>query len=168
MIASDIDGTLLDYDHTTGTWPVVNHALIAQLVAQGTKQIALITNQGGLPFGVMGASKFPKPIDFAERLMLLGAALSNAGIHVASVWVCVYHPKAQAWLVAQAKEELDLALTGWVRATVYSDPGWRKPSPAMLESACATVYYGDADEDEQAAQAAGCEFVRVERFYRPK
>lgn len=41
----------------------------------------------------------------------------------------------------------------------------RKPSPKMLEVSNATCYYGDSDEDAQAAKAAGIEFVRVERFF---
>ena len=54
MKTFDIDVTLLDYDYLPGSQPKINHALIATIAGE---TINLVTNQGGLPFGVMGAKR---------------------------------------------------------------------------------------------------------------
>lgn len=172
MIASDIDGTLLDYDHVPGASPAINHALIAQL-AERTDRIALVSNQGGLPWGMMGTTRrdggrYPLPVDFVTRLTDLRLALSEAGISVASVHVCVWHPKAPEQAIKQAAAELSELLDHWLIVRLYDDSMWRKPSPNMLIAAGASCYYGDSDEDQDAAQSAGIEFVCVGRFYRPQ
>lgn len=169
MIGLDIDGTLLDYGAGADRAPQVNHALIRELAEQGIRSVALISNQGGLPYGVMGViardgSPFPRPVDFAARLWALSDALANAGIDVASVQVCVYHAKAPGSAIVLAKDEVEQLLVGWPRLVVYADPAYRKPAPLMLVVAGCSRYYGDSDEDQQAAERAGCAFVRVPRF----
>lgn len=170
MIASDIDGTLLDYNYIPGTIPAINYPLIRQL-RQRTTELLLVTNQGGLPFGVQGivrkdGRKYPAPEDFIDRFVCLAGALALYGISVHGLWVCVFHPKAKPEAIELAAETVDELLFSFPGLSVHIYPGeaMRKPSPAMLNYASATCYYGDSDEDEQAAKAACIEFVRVNRF----
>ncbi len=73
-IGCDIDGTLLDYGHRQGEPHLLNTALCGQLRGNN---IHLITNQGGLPFGIAGAVGFPTPADFLARLEFLVAGLAQ-------------------------------------------------------------------------------------------
>jgi hypothetical protein len=169
-IGSDIDGTLLDYDHVPGQQPVINEALI-QEIAKRTDWVVLITNQGGLPFGVMGRKlrggrSYPKPADFVLRLSKLAESLGAAGIHIGSMHVSVFHSKVSAEAVQKAAEMAVALLSDFPsdRIEIYTDEQSRKPSPVMLQHAEIDCYYGDSDEDAEAAKAAGVEFVHVERF----
>ena len=174
-IASDIDGTLLDYDYIPGEIPAINWPLIRQL-RERTDRIVLITNQGGLPFGVQGSvrkdgRRYPEPEDFVERLGYLVEALKVEGVRVTHLQVCVFHPKVTIEAVGQVASRLAQLLyvqhdrINWM---IRTGKEWRKPHPNMLNFVEATIYYGDSDEDEQATQAAGIEFVRVERFFGGK
>lgn len=171
-VALDIDGTLLDYNYMPGVAPKINRALIDELVAAKVQEVALVTNQGGLPWGVQNnrrtdGRKYPMPEDFVERFCALRTAFHAAGIGVPVLRICVYHPKAPAALVEQAatllRKTLDDAgvICDW---HVYATARARKPAPFMLHSVGATVYFGDSDEDAQAAHAAGINFVHVARF----
>lgn len=172
MFASDIDGTLLGYDDLPGEEPAINFSLIRR-IRERTDKLALVTNQGGLPFGVMGAvrrdgQRYPTPEDFVGRLAHLGEACIECGLFLTGLYVCTFHPKATPEAVYFAAEAVDDLLFGkpwhWLSVHVYPGEIMRKPSPAMLQAAKATRYYGDSDEDAQAA--LGIEFVRVERFFR--
>jgi len=169
MIALDIDGTLLDYDLLPGQPPAINTALLAQLTG---KSIALVTNQGGLAFGWAGRDrtegrKFPSPADFMQRLSALMQACAAANITIKHLHVCIFHPKANMEIIGEVQYALFRLLCNMpFQSYIHTDSEHRKPSPAMLQEAGATIYYGDSDDDEQAAQAAGIEFVRVERFMR--
>ncbi len=165
MKAFDIDGTLLDYGATPGSDPIINESLIATL-AKG-ERIALVTNQGGLAFGLEGNSpKFPSPADFVWRLIHLVDYLTDRGIAVDSIHVCTYslrsgeHPSWQASKAVRAQVPFAISDLMFLHHTLE----WRKPGPAMLTASKANVYYGDSDEDEDAAAAAHIPFVRVERF----
>jgi hypothetical protein len=73
MITLDIDGTMLGYDSYTADVPTVNLPLIREL-AKVTRQVALVTNQGGLPWGVLGSVRkdgqaYPKPEFFYRRYL---------------------------------------------------------------------------------------------------
>lgn len=171
MIASDIDGTLLDYNYIPGQMPAINWPLLRQ-IAERTDVLALVTNQGGLPWGVLGMQRkdgrpYPKPADFVGRFVHLCGALALHGVAVSSLYVCVFHPKADGETVMKACYDTSALLycIGATTAHVYFGEEFRKPSPAMLVAAGATCYYGDSDEDAAAAEAAGIEFVRVERFH---
>lgn len=164
MIALDIDGTLLDYNYVPRVVGV-NNRLVDRLVALSVKSVALCSNQSGLPFGVQGLKRrdgrpYPAPAVFNERLGYLIGVLAYAGIQVVGIQVCVYHPKATAQAIQDAARLVDFQ----PGLTVYIGKEWRKPSPAMLLAVCASEFYGDSDEDEQAANAAGIPFVRVGRF----
>lgn len=77
MIALDLDGTLLVYAPEAAT-PRVNWAVIRELQRCGARRVAILTNQGGLCFGVMGSVRkdgrpYPTPQQFYVRL---GVAIS--------------------------------------------------------------------------------------------
>lgn len=170
-IALDIDGTLLDYNYIPGSPPVVNMALIKKLATEGITSVTLVTNQGGLAFGWAGRDrtdgrKYPSPSDFLGRLASLSQALGNHNIDVVAVYVSLYHPKADPDVLESIRNSLYAMVLFWQppRLLVYVQPEYRKPSPGMLVAANVSSYYGDSDEDEQAAQLAGIEFIRVPRF----
>ncbi len=98
MIALDLDGTLLDYS-LEGPTPRINYALIASLAAQGVKRVAIVTNQGGLAFGVAGKLRkdnrpYPTPAQFAVWLIAAINALTKADIAVVAVHVSLWHDYA--------------------------------------------------------------------------
>lgn len=169
MKTFDIDGTLLDYDYIPGAPPKFNWGLISSV--QG-ETIALVTNQGGLPFGVMGAKRrdgrsYPRPIDFVRRVAALIHALRKMNVEIHRIHVCVYHPKATDETINQVVSELDSLIENEcadLPIVIWQKAEERKPSPFMLRAVGATSYYGDSDEDEHAAIAAGIPFVKVERF----
>ena len=172
MIALDLDGTLLDYS-PEGTRPTVNWRVGRDLLRRGCHQVAIVTNQGGLPWFVLGATRqdgrpYPSPTQFLSRLSVAVNALSYSGIRVAAVRVCVYHPRAEARAIQRAAAEVREGMTRSILADdwrVYTTARARKPQPLMLRSVGATEYWGDSDEDEGAARTAGIPFVRVERFF---
>ena len=161
--AFDIDGTFLDFDSKPGDEPLINQALLATL--QPGERVALVTNQGGLPFGLMGAKGYPTPVTFVWRLTALANALTERGSVIASVHISTYHPKAPPERCEEAAAFILRLLDGGaVPLFVHHNEGSRKPNPAMLVEAHASVYYGDSDEDAAAAENAVVPFVRVERF----
>ena len=171
MIAIDLDGTLLDYS-PEGARPIANWRVIRDLLRRGCHQVAIATNQGGLPWFVLGATRqdgrpYPSPAQFLNRLAVVNGVLRGYGITVAAVRVCVYHPRAEAAAIQRAAAEVregmarSILVDDW---RVYTTARARKPQPLMLRSVGASEYWGDSDEDEGAARAAGVPFVRVERF----
>ena len=172
MIALDLDGTLLDYS-PEGPEPAVNHAVIARLVERKVAEVAILTNQGGLPFGVAGKLRrdgrpYPTPRQFAVRLAEAIQALWEAGIEVEAVRVSCWHQYAAAHDIQRAASRTRYMLSFMGRmsqSTVYTTAAARKLNPLMLHSVGATEYWGDSDEDEQAAANAGIPFVRVKRFF---
>jgi len=169
MITLDIDGTLLGYDSYGDNVPTVNLPLIREL-AGVTRQVAIVTNQGGLPWGVLGSARkdgqrYPVPEYFYRRYFHLMETLHDHDIFVVALRVSCYHPKAPVAAIekaaAQVRTLFSQHLFDW---HIYTTERARKPNPFMLNSVGATCYYGDSDEDEQAAKAAGIPFVRVERF----
>jgi len=170
-VALDIDGTLLDYSHVPGENPRYNEALIDLLLKSGVREVSLVSNQGGLVFGLMskvrdgGSRRYPSPSDFHLRLMSLIYKLKENGIRTISLRVCTFHPKGSVGLLSDAARDVRNLLYDsdfdWV---VHEGPDYRKPSPLMLEDVGATVYFGDSDEDEESAKNAGIVFVRVERY----
>ena len=179
MIALDLDGTIID--HGGNSSPYINHALISALAARGVREVAICTNQGGLCFCVLGYSPknggaYPSAETFDMRLAIARNALAMHGITCRSVRVCVWHDAANrqpeiAAAVKTAARQVRRKLAARnsrfrseVDWTVYTTAAARMPSPLMLRSVGATEYWGDSDENEGAARAAGVPFVRVERF----
>lgn len=168
MIASDIDGTLLNYDDPARVPPSFNRALIAELAAV-TNTLVIVTNQGGLPFGVMGTRRadgraFPTPAQFTARVTALAAQLQQAGIRVEALHVSLFHPKASRGAIVRAARMTRYNLRAFgFPVHIYTTARARKPSPFMLTACGATCYYGDDDSDAEAAR--DIQFVRVNRFY---
>lgn len=172
MIGCDIDGTLLDYNYIPGQMPNVNLELIRELRRFDVDEIVLISNQGGLPFGFQDferkdGRRYPRPEDFVNRLIFLTGALSLWGIRIVALHACTYHPRAAgdySWRAASAVDEmLDRAAPQMIKF-IHHEATYRKPAPRMIVEAFVDQYYGDSDEDEQAAEDAGIKFLRVERF----
>lgn len=161
----DLDGTLLNY-HARGDEKFitsVNTGLLQRLVDQGVKEIRIATNQGGLLFGD-GVNQYPTVSFFFARLATIHRAAADAGITVRDVHASIFHPKGTLELIEKVWQEMDVVDNLPYRLFVYGHPESRKPSPAMLLTAQAGIYYGDSPEDEQAAQAAGIPFISVTRF----
>lgn len=161
MICLDMDGVLLNYgNHTTELR--VNHEFIKELAERGVKRVAICTNQGGLVFSGSNPQKYPTPQRFVERAQTAIGALSEKGIRVVGVHVAFFHPKAKVSELMTVHETLCTIVPNGF--TLWESEEYRKPNPGMLNAALCTVFYGDSDEDGQAALASGCQFVRVERF----
>ena len=180
MIAIDLDGTLLDYNYLLLGEQAINLPIVRS-ISRRNEPVAIVTNQGGLPFGVRGRCRqdgrpYPTPDDFAFRLSRAIHALVNHGVLVAAVRVCVYHPKAGDVSIDLAARLVRphlarLVSNGYIRDgrkvwRVYTTGAARKPSPLMLRSVGATEYWGDSPEDAVCAAALGVPFVAVERFVR--
>lgn len=180
MVALDLDGTLLDYS-PEGQEPRVNPVALSALSAalnRRPRQVAILTNQGGLPWWAMGVLRrdgrpYPSPEQFLRRLDFACCALSEQRIAVVAVRVSIYHPKAApavqraARLVRAGLNDMEQAgrrYYRWASWRVYTTAAARKPNPLMLRSVGATEYWGDSPEDAQAAANAGIPFVKVERF----
>jgi len=165
MIGLDIDGTAMNYGAKVGGVAKVNDAFLATL---WDNTVDLITNQGGLFVDDSPDRWWRNPADFVARLSVLLDALRGYGVTVRSLRVCVFHqnrtkPVIEGVGVALAAELAKVLPDLWV--AIYTDGQYRKPSPNMLKEAGTTTYYGDADEDEEAALLAGARFVKVKRFY---
>ena len=169
MIALDLDRTTVSgYDHVPLT---VNSDVLVALLQRNVRRVAFGTNQGGLPWFVAGIPRadgrlYPSPEQFVGRLQFAVASLAQCGIAIAAVRVCVFHPRVEDRHIQTAAHQVRDLLAGsrfdW---RVYTAAAARKPQPLMLRSVDASEYWGDSDEDEGAAQAAGIPFVRVARFY---
>lgn len=111
--------------------------------------IALATNRGGVAWGF-------NTLEEAEALAREAAEL--CGVPKARVYVCPYHAKARGPKVV------------WKYA---KDHDCRKPNPGMLLEAMKdagalpdeTVFVGDFETDQQAAENAGVRFYWAEEFF---
>lgn len=167
LVGSDVDGTLLDYDYVDGA-PKINYSLIEQWRG---KTVILITNQGGLSFGLQGLKRkdgrpYPTPDLFLSRLGVLVKTLRQNDIAVPQVYVACHHDNADTTMVAKSCAMVISGLNalGFSPQNVYANKPYRKPGRFMLVASGITIYYGDSDEDGQAAMNAGVDFVRVPRF----
>lgn len=113
-----------------------------ELIEQG-HTLAVASNQGGVAFGIFTA-------DEAELLVSAAAAFIGAKAHR----VCFYHPKGR--------------ISPW-----NMEHRNRKPQPGMLIELMQqlnftpeqTVMVGDWQADQEAAKAAGCEFIWANDFF---
>lgn len=160
-VGINLDGTLLNYGLTEFS---VNYAFIARLVADGVTEVTIITNQGGLCFNEINPDKYPAPVDFLERAIVAYQVLHEAGINVYCCRVAIWHPKASEEMIDAVRTELLLLNAPQMGVSIFEHEAARKPGTQMFERLDIVRYYGDSDEDEQAAANAGIEFVRVERF----
>lgn len=167
--AFDLDGTLINYNYSPGDITKVNWDLI-----KGLKQVpaAICTNQGGLTFGMQYRKRadgrlYPAPEHFIDRLITAIDAMDQHGVTVGAVRVSLWHPRAIGYPLTKAANKIRQAVGSiwpYMDLMVFTSSRARKPEPMMLESVKCEVYFGDSQEDEAAALAAGVGFVRVERF----
>lgn len=154
----DMDGTLIAYGDGRG----INYDLIDQVVNPGDK-VAILTNQGGIPLGYRTVKQFVERFTGLRHYLEVGCGVKVVGLQVA-----LWHKKATRDQIAAAF--MELADVYYVEGNnemipfIWIPPHCRKPDPFMLQVANVGIYYGDSDEDEQAAAAAGVQFVRVPRF----
>lgn len=163
MIALDLDGTIISQDRTSDA---INWQIIDALRSRGVLAVAICTNQGGLPFRVMGSDRYPTAADFGRRLALAARAIRSRGMYVTRVRVCTYHPKATDAAIQRAARDCRavLAALGCADWHVYTTDQARKPNGLMLVSVGAAEFWGDSADDQGAAAAAGVPFVAVQRF----
>lgn len=167
MIGVDLDGTLLNYMGTDNKTEV-NYTLLE--VLRG-KEIWIITNQGGIPFGLQwmrdsrgNPKKYPLPLDFILRLQVVIESAKEYGVTVKGVSVCFYHPNADMDDVVDAHDKT-VALARGLTVPFYGFMGEvRKPSAFMLRGLDLDYHIGDSEDDEGAAENAGIPFVKVDRF----
>jgi histidinol-phosphate phosphatase family protein len=116
-----------------------------QALKAGGHRIGAATNQAAVAFGLVSESRMRQGLDELNRR--LGGTLEWIG-------VCPHHPRA---LLPRYRRQCDC----------------RKPRPDLLLQALAyfavpaaeAVYIGDRLTDEQAALAAGFQFVFADRFF---
>jgi len=121
---------------------------LAELQSEGVG-IALATNRGGVAWGFTTLEK-------AEALAREAAEL--CGVPNARVYICPYHAKARG---PRAVREY------------AADNDCRKPNPGMLLEAmedagvspAETLFVGDFETDQQAAENAGVRFSWAEEFF---
>lgn len=150
----DVDGTLITtksgatFRKTADDWQLLPKRIekLQALKAEGAC-LALASNQGGVAFGYMLQG------DILRELQATAKAL---GIPQGGVYICYTHPKASL-------EEYRM-----------DEDRRRKPGPGMLLEAMSdfkaepeeTLMVGDREEDQRAAQSAGCHFMWAEEFFR--
>lgn len=150
--AADLDGTIVSYGDSAVRF---NPSFALSLAHAGDKVINIITNQGGLVFGLRTAAQV------AERVRVATEGLAAAGAKVNAVYICTAHPKASAKKCEAAAAQLRELMPN---AHVFGGIEYRKPNASMLAAAKASKYYGDSDEDAAAARNAGIPYVKIERF----
>ena len=121
---------------------------LAELRQQGVR-IALATNRGGVAFGYT-------TLEMAQQLAQEAAEM--CGIPDVPVYVCPYHARARGKnAVPEFTREHDC----------------RKPNPGMLLQAMSeagiapedTIFVGDRESDQGAAENAGVRFYWAEEFF---
>lgn len=174
-IASDFDGTISAYGQAVGAQLELNMPLLLQWVQLGVTGVAIVTNQGGLGLGLRdeyegNVSRFRTPAEFAARINETARVLGTLGLDLYCVSVATFHPKVSSEYCHLAAQRLQQAVRLDTLLHASGSWDWRKPSPTMLIHlpTKASVYYGDSDEDEQAAMLAGMPFSKVDRFYGEK
>lgn len=166
LIGVDIDGTIANYAFMHDGQTHINHDLAEHL--RGSR-VALISNQGGLAFGLRGlvakdGIKYPSPTDFYYRFVEIALRLQvQYNIRVESLWAAVHHRSANPTDIATVARFLRNRL-GHYPCYVFTRAESRKPSPMMLNCAGVYCYYGDSPEDVIAAQKAGIPYVLEPRF----
>ncbi len=173
LLIFDVDGTLAD--RATGQLLPGRREFFLRLAAEypggSGPQIALATNQGGVGLrhwmesGSFGEpEKYPSQAEAEARLNDVAEVVGTLSQHWPAKYICfAYQAKSGNWSPPPAAAEGD---PRWSQA-------WRKPAPGMLDramddagvSAGQTLMVGDRDEDEAAAQAAGCTFAWASEFF---
>lgn len=156
----DMDGTLIAYEQGYVPDNTINYDLIDQVIDRGDK-VAILTNQGGIPLGYRTAGLFVARFSHVKQYIQ-----DVRRAKVVELQVALWHEKATREQIAAAFLELSGVYypDASMHCMVWAQQAYRKPEPRMLQIAGVGIYYGDSDEDERAAAAAGVQFVRVPRF----
>lgn len=168
MIGIDLDGTILNYNHHTSQIRVNTAILdILRSIEPDDRQIAIITNQGGVAFHASNPARYPHPHCVGARLFHAVQFLRENGYQVTQIRVSAYHPKATPQKIAsiarQLREYIGVALPE-VRCVVHETARSRKPEPFMLKAAGISSYFGDSPEDMEAAKSAHVPGIQVTRY----
>jgi hypothetical protein len=170
MVGCDFDGTLVSYmGEGFSNVPEVNETLLE--VLRG-KHIWIVTNQGGLPFGIQWLwkpngkpKKYPLPHEFIDRLVLFHHIALAYNVTVIATSVCFYHPHATAEVMVAAHDTtVGLSKTLPFPLYTYLGKEYRKPQGGMVKNLGLAQFIGDGDEDENLALHEGIPFVRIDRF----
>jgi len=172
-LVADLDGTILERWAPGNYTPRPGPAL--RLVQEAYK-IAILTNQGGLALqwaGVPGAERYP---NLRATLTRVRAGMEWSGARLALV--VAVHPR-------QAETARGRVLSGvgqWLPPVLVDrgiylsfNPGFRKPAPGGVRWLCARLgvgpdsvtFVGDADDDRDAAGAAGVCYLDVADLGKP-
>lgn len=162
----DLDGTLALMDGNT-LYPDA-----AQwLETNKDKSWMIVTNQGGIGLrlwmetgGFGDPAKYPTFEDFHARIEALFPEMDGFALGTKVVVCARYQSKKTGeWSPLPQKGSW---LSMWQQ-------DWRKPAPGMLLYAMrikealpsTTLMVGDSEEDQQAAAAAGCDFMWAWEFF---
>ena len=166
LICLDVDGTLRQYQSEI-LLPNVRNRI--HEIKQAGIDVAIITNQGGVGLRYwQETGKFGEPEKLPSELMIhagLKRLVLALDIPDAPIFRCYAYQskKTGEWSPTPPGQE----------DNVYWDKEYRKPSPRMIQDAIDlfgakpsnTLMVGDAEEDEQAAAAAGCHFIWAKDFF---
>ena len=133
--------------------------------------IAIVTNQGGPACRDAGwGDKFPTVEDVTRRLLRIRDKIEKLTSQRIFIYYCLVYKNKDGQLMWP--EFLSHYGTPNYAPPIpgQADPSWRKPNPGMIEQAIIdnavpranVIFYGDSDDDEGAALAAGVKFVKVE------
>jgi D-glycero-D-manno-heptose 1,7-bisphosphate phosphatase len=158
----DLDGTLIsgymdNPDKDYNTWHVLprRRARLNKLKMLG-HTVAIITNQGGVAYGIVSEKACSAKLDEAIGKLGLSSPRSDGGRVDPLVYCSLHHPNGKP---------------------PYNDPelaARRKPSGAMIREAIRDYPYaaahgvlmvGDRPEDESAAKDAGVPFQWAHEFF---
>ncbi|HSG61604.1 MAG TPA: HAD-IIIA family hydrolase [Pseudomonadales bacterium] len=170
LIIFDADGTLCDR-YTGELLPGV----FDKLGETQMSKVAIATNQGGVGLrhwmesaGFGEPERYPTEAEVRSKYFAVATQVEAARMvymdDVLVYFAFAYQSKISGkWAFVPEGCEYRLA---WSHS-------WRKPNPGMLISAMEdvgvaandTLFVGDSDEDRQAAEAAGCDFMEAEEFF---
>ena len=161
LIVFDVDGTLAANNETE-----LLPGVAAWREAHPDQAITLCSNQGGVGLRLwMEEGGFGDPQQYPTEASINARLRHIANLMDTDYYVCFAYQskKSGKWSPTPIGGE---ALIEW-------NPRYRKPAPGMLLRAMMdfgadpsdTLMVGDGDEDQQAAQAAGCRFTRADEFF---
>lgn len=158
----DLDGTLADRDSDT-LYPDAQ----AWFDLYPAANWMIVTNQGGVGLRHwMEKDGFGKPDEYPTEDMIWNRFRALFPAHILDRVLVAYAYQSKSsgkWSPTPYDARLDFS---W-------DKTWRKPSPGMLTYAMQlkhvargdTLMIGDSEEDQQAATAAGCDFMWAWEFF---
>lgn len=184
LIVFDVDGTLVSprsgkkFRENADDWMWLPNRIekYQALRGQGIR-LAIATNQGGPMWRLAtGQTKYPSTQEIGNALKQMIMQLSWSPTFCDPWFISLYDQRASALVdnvaVRELKDEMHHYLEEF-NCWIGIDSSWRKPLPGMLKAAMhlynmasdQTLYVGDRPEDEQAAIAAGVDFMWADQFF---